>query len=86
MAAKLLARVLPSPLTLRNGLDNIPLPNRREDGDTPGDLYRHYDIAGAGHATPDELWFAARSQDIVKGGVIVSAVVADRYRHRGDAV
>ena len=26
------------------------------------DQYRHYDLAGAGHATPDELWFAARSR------------------------
>lgn len=42
-------------------------PNRREDSDTPGDRYRHYDLAGAGHATPDELWFAARSEDILKG-------------------
>lgn len=44
------------------------VPNRREDSDTAPDQYRHYDIAGAGHATPDELWFAARSEDIVKGG------------------
>ncbi|MDZ4760341.1 MAG: alpha/beta hydrolase domain-containing protein [Alphaproteobacteria bacterium] len=44
------------------------VPNRREDGDAPADRYRHYDIAGAGHATPDELWFAARSEDIVRGG------------------
>ncbi len=43
-------------------------PNRREDSDVKGDQYRHYDLAGAGHATPDELWFAARSEDIVKGG------------------
>jgi hypothetical protein len=43
-------------------------PSRREDSDTVGDQYRHYDLAGAGHATPDELWFAARSEDIVLGG------------------
>jgi hypothetical protein len=34
----------------------------------PGDQYRHYDLAGAGHATPDELWFAARAEDIIKAG------------------
>ncbi len=44
------------------------VPNRREDSDTPGDQYRHYDLAGAGHATPDELWFAARAEDIIKAG------------------
>jgi hypothetical protein len=44
------------------------VPNRREDSDAKGDQYRHYDLAGAGHATPDELWFAARAEDIVKGG------------------
>jgi hypothetical protein len=40
---------------------------RRADSDTPADRYRHYDLAGAGHATPDELFFAARPVDIVKG-------------------
>ena len=29
------------------------------------------------------IGFDAYIQDIVKGGVIVAAVVADRYRHRG---
>ena len=53
-------------------------PSRREDNDTAGDQYRHYDIAGAGHATPDELWFAARSEDIVKGGRTPPAVNCDQ--------
>src|SRR5690606_22929966 len=44
------------------------VPNRREDSDRQGDQYRHYDIAGAGHATPDELRYAARPEDIVKAG------------------
>ena len=44
------------------------VPSRREDSDAAGDQYRHYDIAGAGHATPDELWYAARPDDIVKAG------------------
>ena len=44
---------------------------RRPDSDVPADRYRHYDMAGAGHATPDELNFAATSADIVKAGVAV---------------
>ena len=53
-------------------------PSRREDSDAAGDQYRHYDIAGAGHATPDELWFAARSEDIVKGGRTPPALNCDQ--------
>jgi hypothetical protein len=53
-------------------------PLRREDSDTKGDQYRHYDIAGAGHATPDELWFAARSEDIIKGGRTPPALTCDQ--------
>lgn len=42
--------------------------SRRADSDTPGDLYRHYEMAGAGHATPDELTFSASSADIIAAG------------------
>jgi len=41
---------------------------RRPDSDVAPDLYRNYEIAGAGHATPDELNFAAAPADIEKGG------------------
>ena len=41
---------------------------RRRDGDTPPDLYRNYEVSGSGHATPDELNFAAAPADIEKGG------------------
>lgn len=41
---------------------------RRPDGDTAPDLYRNYEIAGSAHATPDELYFAAAPEDILKGG------------------
>jgi hypothetical protein len=41
---------------------------RRPDSDEPGDQYRNYEIAGAAHATPDELLFCARPEDIVKAG------------------
>jgi hypothetical protein len=41
---------------------------RRLDSDVPADAYRHYEMAGAGHATPGELNFAAAPADIEKGG------------------
>jgi hypothetical protein len=41
---------------------------RRPDSDTVPDQYRNYEIAGAAHATPDELNFAASPEDIVKAG------------------
>jgi Alpha/beta hydrolase domain len=44
------------------------LDGRRPDNDTAPDLYRHYELAGAGHATPDELYTAAAPADIEKGG------------------
>lgn len=43
-------------------------PNRRPDSNEPGNQYRDYDIAGAGHATPDELYFGPSPADITKGG------------------
>jgi hypothetical protein len=41
---------------------------RRPDSDAPNDPYRHYEMAGAGHATPDELYYSAAPADIVKAG------------------
>ena len=41
---------------------------RRPDSDVFADRYRHYEMAGAGHATPQELFSAAKSEDIVKAG------------------
>lgn len=42
--------------------------SRRPDSDVVGDQYRHYEMAGAGHATPDELYYSATSDDIIKAG------------------
>lgn len=42
--------------------------NRRPDSNEPGNQYRDYDIAGAGHATPDELYYGPGPADITKGG------------------
>jgi hypothetical protein len=39
---------------------------RRPDSDAPQDRYRHYELAGAAHATPDELLFSAAPADITK--------------------
>ncbi len=41
---------------------------RRPDSDVPQDRYRSYEMAGAGHATPDELYFAAAPADIIRAG------------------
>jgi len=41
---------------------------RGPDGNTPPDLYRHYEMAGAAHATPDELFYSARPEDITAAG------------------
>jgi hypothetical protein len=48
--------------------------SRRADSDAPSDRYRHYEMAGAGHATPDELYYSARSEDIVAAGRAVPPV------------
>jgi Alpha/beta hydrolase domain len=41
---------------------------RRPDSDAPQDRYRHYETAGAAHATPDELFYAAAPADITRAG------------------
>jgi hypothetical protein len=41
---------------------------RQTDSDEPPTLFRNYEIAGSGHATPVELDFAAAPQDIVRAG------------------
>jgi hypothetical protein len=46
----------------------IGIASRRPDSDAPGDRYRHYEVAGAGHASPDELYYSARPDDIVRAG------------------
>jgi Alpha/beta hydrolase domain len=46
----------------------IGIAARRPDSDRPADRYRHYEMAGAGHATPDELYYSAASADIEEAG------------------
>jgi hypothetical protein len=43
------------------GLDSRP------DQNTPA-TFRHYEMAGAAHATPDELYYSAAPADILKAG------------------
>jgi hypothetical protein len=43
--------------------------SRRPDSETAADPYRGYEMAGAAHATPDELLYAAAPSDIIKAGV-----------------
>ena len=37
---------------------------RQHDSDAPPQLYRHYEMSGTGHATPDELYYSASQDDI----------------------
>jgi len=41
---------------------------RQPDSDEPGDLFRHYEIAGSGHASPDELYWGPAPEDLIKAG------------------
>ena len=46
----------------------LGITSRRPDSDWKTDRYRQYEMAGAAHATPTELNFAAAPADIIKGG------------------
>jgi hypothetical protein len=46
----------------------LGIASRRPDSDAPSDRFRHYEMAGAAHATPDELYYSAAPADIVKAG------------------
>ena len=46
----------------------VGIAGRRPDSDTPQDPYRHYEVAGMGHASPFELYYSARPADMVKAG------------------
>ncbi|MGY5885399.1 alpha/beta hydrolase domain-containing protein [Modestobacter lacusdianchii] len=52
--------------------------SRRPDSDVAPDQFRHYEMAGAGHATPDELYYSASSADIVAAGRTVPPVACDQ--------
>lgn len=42
---------------------------RREDNDEPQDRFRNYEIAGAGHATPEELLYGPSVEDTRRAGI-----------------
>ena len=50
---------------------------RRADSDRRADRYRHYELAGTGHATPDELLYAAKPADIARAGAPVPTLACD---------
>ncbi|MCX2970251.1 MULTISPECIES: alpha/beta hydrolase domain-containing protein [Streptomyces] len=50
---------------------------RRPDSDTPGDRFRYYEMAGAGHATPEELLYSASGADIEAAGRKVPPMACD---------
>ena len=50
---------------------------RRADSDRRADPYRHYELAGAAHATPDELLYAAAPADIRRAGPAVPSLACD---------
>ncbi|WNV75613.1 alpha/beta hydrolase domain-containing protein [Geodermatophilus sp. DSM 44513] len=52
--------------------------SRRPDSDVAPDQFRHYEMAGAGHATPDELDFSAAAEDIVQAGRTVPPAACDQ--------
>jgi hypothetical protein len=49
-------------------------PSWREDSDAPADRHRYYEVAGAGHASPDELYYSADPDDIEKANRAVPPV------------
>jgi hypothetical protein len=42
--------------------------SRQPDSDEPGNRFRHYEIAGSGHASPDELYWGPAPEDLIKAG------------------
>src|SRR3954471_20246280 len=52
--------------------------SRRPDSSRYPDLYRHYEMAGAAHATPDELLYSAQPTDIIAAGQPVPPMSCDQ--------
>ena len=42
--------------------------SRQPDSDAPGNRFRRYEIAGSGHASPDELYWGPKPQDLIQAG------------------
>lgn len=42
--------------------------SRQADSDSPSNQFRRYEIAGSGHASPDELYWGAKPADLLKAG------------------
>jgi hypothetical protein len=55
----------------------LGIASRRPDRDTRVDRFRNYEIAGAGHAIPDELHYSAAPADIERAGRPVPHMACD---------
>lgn len=44
------------------------IPSRQPDSDMAPQLFRQYEIAGSGHASPDELYWGPAPQDLIQAG------------------
>lgn len=42
--------------------------SRQADNDSAGNQFRRYEIAGSGHASPDELYWGPKPADLIKAG------------------
>lgn len=42
--------------------------SRQPDSDSPNDQFRRYEIAGSGHASPDELYWGPKPEDLISAG------------------
>lgn len=52
----------------------LGIDSRRPDSDAPRDRFRHYEVPGMGHATPEELYYSAAPEDIVKAGRTIPSI------------
>jgi hypothetical protein len=51
--------------------------SRQPDSDESGNQFRHYEIAGSGHASPDELYWGPKPEDLIKAGREVPPVACN---------
>jgi len=55
----------------------LGIASRRPDSDARADRFRHYEVPGMAHATPEELYFAAAPEDIVKAGRTIPSLTCN---------
>ncbi len=55
----------------------LGIASRRPDSDVRADRFRHYEVPGMGHATPEELYYSAAPEDIVRAGRTIPSLTCD---------